>query len=281
MATSDRDVQEEALRRALREAAELDMSAPPPVMGQTVHRIVRELTNVEDPYKEAKQRFNQFALDLYPELKKRVEKSANPVSAAIHLAAAGNIVDLGVKSGFANEQVHEAIENALDDPLAPEAVDAFCRAVGAADDVLYLGDNAGEIVFDRLLIEQLQRTGTADDSITYVVRGRPIINDATMTDAIETGMTELVPVIDNGSDGPGTILEDCSAGFRRRFDAADLIIAKGQGNYETLSQADKPIVHLLKVKCPVIAEDLGRPVGKLVLLTRDAAPTRAADAPPA
>jgi len=115
-------------------------------------------------------------------------------------------------------------------------------------------------VFDRMLIERLPR-----ENITFVVRGEPIINDATMQDAIETGMADLVPVIDNGSDAPGTILSDCSPEFRERFARADLIISKGQGNYETLSEEDRPIFYLLKVKCPVIAQDIGEPVGTLIL----------------
>ena len=113
-----------------------------------------------------------------------------------------------------------------------------------------------EIVFDRLLIEQLPR-----EKVTLVVRGAPVSNDATMIDAEDTGLTKLLEVIDNGSDAPGTILDDCSHAFRERFDSADLIIAKGQGNYESLSEVEKDIYFLLKAKCPVIARDLGCEVG--------------------
>ena len=128
----------------------------------------------------------------------------------------------------------------------------FQAALGRASRILYLADNAGEIVFDRLLIERMP-----PGKVTVGVRGFPVINDATMKDAEDTGMTELAEVIDNGSDGPGTILDDCSQSFRDRFDEADLIIAKGQGNYETLSEVDKDIYFLLKAKCAVIARDMG------------------------
>ncbi|MCK5255186.1 MAG: DUF89 family protein, partial [Deltaproteobacteria bacterium] len=121
-------------------------------------------------------------------------------------------------------------------------------------------DNAGEIVFDRLFIEQLPR-----EKVTYVVRGEPIINDVTIEDAREVDMFELVDVIDNGSDAPGTILETCSHEFQKRFASSDLVIAKGQGNYETLSDINKRIFFLLQVKCPVIAKDIGFEVGSFVV----------------
>ena len=123
-----------------------------------------------------------------------------------------------------------------------------------------LADNAGEIVFDRLLIEQLPI-----DRVTVAVRGYPVINDATLDDAETAGLTDIVDVISNGSDAPGTLLDDCSEAFRSRFEEADLIIAKGQGNYETLAQSPRPIFFLLRVKCPVVARDLDYPVGSMVV----------------
>jgi hypothetical protein len=135
------------------------------------------------------------------------------------------------------------------------------KAIDAAKNILFLGDNAGEIVFDKLLIEQMPM-----DKISYAVKGFPIINDATMEDAIDTGMTGLVKVLDNGCDAPGTILELCSEKFQEVFRQADLVIAKGQGNYETLSGVnDKDIFFLLKVKCPVIAQDLECECGSIVV----------------
>jgi len=260
MITDDVSVHERALREVLRHVAEMDMSVSPPEMGRAIHRIVRQITGVADPYAEQKQRFNAFALGLYPEFSGRIGESRDPLSAAVHLAAAGNIVDLGVKSGLDQRQIHEALEHALTDTLDPSELAAFREGVQKATDILYLGDNTGEIVFDRMLIERLPR-----EKITFAVRGRPIINDALMQDAIDTGITNLVPVIDNGSDVPGTILAECSPDFCERFRHADMIIAKGQGNYETLSEVDAPVTFILKIKCPVIAQDAGRDVGSLML----------------
>ena len=164
-----------------------------------------------------------------------------------------------MRSEISEEEVEATIRSALTDPLVG-AIDDFRTAVDEAESVLYLADNAGEIVFDRLLLEEMPK-----DKVVVAVKGAPIINDATMDDAVAAGVPYVVEVIDNGSDAPGTILESCSPAFRSRFESADLVISKGQGNYETVSGLDKPIFFLLKAKCQVIADDLGVPVGSLVL----------------
>ena len=138
-------------------------------------------------------------------------------------------------------------------------IGSFKEATEQAEEIFYLTDNAGEIVLDRLLIEQLPY-----EKVTLVVKGKPVINDATIEDAELAGLPRIVHVIDNGSDGPGTILESCSQSFRDRFTNADLVIAKGQGNYETLSNINKNIFFLLKAKCPVIANHIGCEVGSFV-----------------
>jgi len=243
----------------------MDLRQSPPAMGQKIHHLIRKLTGVEDPYLQTKNRFNQLALKMYPELKEQVQASTDPFETAVRLAIAGNIIDLGVKSGLAESQVEETIAQSLTEPLDMEALKEFRNATAQAKDILYLGDNAGEIVFDRLLIEQSPR-----ENITFVVKAGPIINDATMEDAEIAGLTDIVTVIDNGSDAPGTILESCSEAFRHRFDEADLVIAKGQGNYETLSDVDKNIFFVLKAKCPVIARHLGCEVGEMILRRSEA-----------
>ncbi|MBN1361800.1 MAG: DUF89 family protein, partial [Sedimentisphaerales bacterium] len=148
----------------------------------------------------------------------------------------------------------------LTDPLDTDALLDLKGAVAAAETILYLGDNAGEIVFDRLLIEQMPL-----EKVTFVVRGSPILNDALLADAQAVGLTDLIDVIDNGADAPGTILEGCSKAFRRRFEKADLVISKGQGNYETLSDVDKDIFFLLRPKCAVLARHLNCELGRLIL----------------
>jgi len=259
LATSDEAVQERVLREALRAGAEMDLRQTPPAMGQRIHRVIRECTGGDDPYRQVKDRFNRMALELYPTLQGWVEDSDNPMETAVRLAIAGNVIDLGVKTRLNETQVRESIMNALSASLEGN-IGEFASAVRAVDEILYLADNAGEIVFDRLLIEQLRPA-----KVTVAVRGFPVINDATMADASVAGIDEVAEVIDNGSDAPGTILDDCSEPFRDRFEGADLVIAKGQGNYETLSDVDKNIFFLLRAKCPVIARDIGCQQGAMIL----------------
>jgi len=260
LTTDDEDIIEQVMRRALSLACRMDLRQSPPAMAQKVHRVIRKLTGVKDPYLQMKNRFNKLALQMYPDLKKRIEDSLDPFQTAVQLAIAGNIIDLGVKSTLEESSVQKAITESLTEPLDVKALEEFSTATAQANDILYLGDNAGEIVFDRLLIEQLPC-----ENITFVVKAGPIINDATIEDAQIVGLTDIVDVIDNGSDAPGTILENCSKAFRRRFDESDLVIAKGQGNYETLSDIDKNMFFLLRAKCPVIARDIGCEVGEMIL----------------
>jgi uncharacterized protein with ATP-grasp and redox domains len=260
LATDDEQVHEQVVRQVLKLTTKLDMSQSPPVIGQQIHRLIRNLVGQDDPYRRIKGRFNNLALSLYPELRKHIVSSNNRLETAIRLAIAGNIIDLGVKTGLTESQIEKTIAQSLTDPLDTQALNEFRNATNQAKDILYLADNAGEIVFDRLLIEQIPI-----EKVTVVVKGFPVINDAMMEDAVVAGLPRIVEVIDNGSDGPGTILESCSTTFRSRFSTADLAIAKGQGNYETLSDVDKNIFFILKAKCPVIASDLGCGVGEMIL----------------
>lgn len=265
LATDDEQIHEQVVREVLRLASDLDMSQSPPAIGQQIHRLIRELVGEDDPYHRIKKRFNDLALKLYPELRKQIVGSQDRLETAIRLAIAGNIIDFGVNSSVDESDLHKAISESLVADFDNLHLESFRDAVGQAEDIFYLADNAGEIVFDRLLIEQLPY-----EKVTVVVKGKPVINDATMEDAGAAGLTRIVEVIDNGSDAPGTILESCSEEFRRRFADADLIIAKGQGNYETLSDVEKDMFFILKVKCPVIAQHLGCEVGQMILRKSDA-----------
>ena len=259
LVTDDEVIQEQVLREVLSAVSNMDLRQSPPVMGQYIHRKIRQFTGIADPYRELKDRFNDLGKKLYPQLKARVEASAKPLETAVRLAIAGNIIDCGVDGELDEAVVLGTIDHALTEPLDGPLAE-FADAIQRADDILYLADNAGEIFFDRLLIEQMPL-----EKLTLAVKGLPILNDATLCDAEQAGLTELVKVIDNGSDAPGTILEDCSEAFRARFARADLVVAKGQGNYETLSDIEKDIFFILKGKCPVITGHLGCEVGSLVL----------------
>ncbi len=259
LVTDDERIHEQILREVLHTTSRMDLNKPPPAMAQIVDRRIRELCHNGDPYRASKDRFNQLALDLLPNFQSRLEDASDRWETAVRLAIAGNVMDLAVKSGLSESEVQVSITQSLHEPLVGNIAE-FAAAVAEAQSILYLTDNAGEIVFDRLLIEQLPR-----EKVTVAVRGMPVINDATLEDAKAAGLTGLVRVIDNGSDAPGTILDDCSEAFRREFAEADLVIAKGQGNFETLGETSRPIYFLLRVKCPVVARDIGSPVGRMVL----------------
>lgn len=237
-----------------------DLAATPPEIGYQVHRIVRAALQVSDPYEALKAESTRLALDLYPYLKSLVTEAADPLETGVRLAITGNLIDYGPPSAPAESAVlRAAVDRAFQQPLAIHHLETFRRRLAEADQVLYLADNAGETVFDRVLIEVLARP------TTYVVKGAPVLNDATRADALAAGLDQIAQIMDNGSDAPGTILDQCSTALRERFDAASLVVAKGQANYETLSDSAREVFFLLQVKCPVIAGHVGSPVGSMVI----------------
>jgi hypothetical protein len=248
-----------AVREILLAATAMDFSRSPPQLAGELQAQLRVITGCDDPYRGAKRRFNDLALELMPPLAAAVTRSDDPFAAAVRLAIAGNVIDLGVKSGLTENDVLHAAAGVLDHPLVGD-VDILRHAAVTAQRILYITDNAGEIVFDRALIEQLPR-----GRVTIAVRARPVINDATREDAVIAGLPALAEIIDNGSGAPGTVLDDCSPEFRRRFAAADLVIAKGQGNFETLNDVPAPLFCLFRVKCAIVAEHCGHPVGSHVV----------------
>jgi uncharacterized protein with ATP-grasp and redox domains len=226
-------------------------------MAQRIHQIVRAESGDQDPYLSAKKASTEQALTLYPHLKALVSKSSNPLETAIRLSIAGNIIDFGTAPDY---NLEATIERALRQPFSIGDLTAFYDALaGTTRSILFLADNAGETVFDRILLEAM------DKPATYVVRSAPVMNDATRQDALEAGLADVAEIVDNGSDAPGTILALCSSDFRRLFSEAELIIAKGQGNFESLDPTNQHIFFLLQAKCPVIARDLHVPQGSLVV----------------
>lgn len=256
----DPALHEQLLRHILALLARMDMTLPPPFVGQIIHRELHRITGVDDPYREAKERFNHLAAEMLPWLRQMIDRSSDPLFLAARIAIAGNIIDLGINGALSEAEAGRSMEEALTQPLNGDW-ELLRSEIPQAKRVLYIADNAGEIFFDRLLIERLPL-----ERVTLAVRGRPILNDATREDARCAGLDAMVAVIDNGSDAPGTILADCSTGFVRTFKAADLILAKGQGNFETLSEELAPIFFLFKAKCPVIAAHAGVEQGALVVL---------------
>lgn len=247
------------MREVLHWVEEMDLNQSPPAIAQRIHQRLRAITGVNDPYLAAKTHLNNISVELLPALRDEVRSSQSPLIAAARIAIAGNMIDMGVNGNLTEADVHQAMQEALSGPFFGEE-EPFRQAIAEARSILYLADNAGEIAFDRLLIEQI-----SPERITLAVRGAPVINDATLVDAQAVGLDEIVKIIDNGSDAPGTLLDDCSQEFRRHFAEADLIIAKGQGNFESLNHQPGNLFFLFKVKCPMVARHIMQPVGTQVL----------------
>lgn len=229
-----------------------------PLFSRELHKILRSYTYNPDPYKKEKKKYNDLALRMQPELENIIHKSEDQFTTALRLAIAGNIIDFAANDNF---NLQATIDKALTSEFAIDHSLQLKQAIRNADSVLYLGDNAGEIVFDKLFIKTIEHPG-----LTYVVRGAPVINDATMEDAKYVGMNEIANIISNGYDAPSTIVHKSGKVFQEYFEKADLIISKGQGNLEGLiTLNDKRIFFLLMIKCNVMAEFLKIKKGSMVV----------------
>jgi len=254
--------------------AELSFDATPPETGYRIHKRIQEAADCPDPYREIKEESNRSALELYPGLVERVHASARPLRTAAELAILGNIIDYGA---LQRETVQSELERRLTELETREndsstyAWGVFQESLDTANDIVYLADNAGETVFDRVLIESVrERRETV--KITYAVKEEPILNDAVREDAELCGLGATAEIVSSGSKAPGTVLSECSPQFVDHLRRADMIISKGQGNFEALSEQDLPLFFLFVAKCPVIARDAGCRVGDALLLPRLASP---------
>lgn len=260
LSTQDPEVHQEILRHVLHHVSRADLNQSPPLLCKNLLELITMYTGEEDPYCEQKQISNQIVLAMVDDLKRCIHQSPDPLETAVRLAIAGNVIDFGIYRRVSADDIKASINHCLTATMDRAPLEQLREAVETANDILYLADNTGEIVMDRLLIETLNHS-----RLTLVVRGGPVLNDATTADAKAVGLPPDVEVINNGSRAPGTVLEDCSLAFRERFRQADLIIAKGQGNFETLHEQKKNIFYLLKVKCPIVSDCLRCHVGDMML----------------
>jgi len=252
--------QQVVVLQALDLLSRIDPTSTPPEIGDQIHRLVRQESGHEDPYRDAKNASTRQVLALVPRMTSLLAQADDPLEIAVRLSIAGNIIDLAIDRTY---DLWSEVERVLAQPFAIADLPALRAALTRARQVLFLADNAGETVFDRLLIENL------GVPVIYAGKGGPILNDATLDDARVAGVDRVAEVVSTGSDAPGTILARCSDTFRQLYDDADLVIAKGQANYETLSTAGDRTFFLLQTKCPVIARDAGVPVRSILLKQGD------------
>lgn len=252
-----------------------EMTSPPPETASIIHRIMRKRTNNPDPYEKIKRESNSLAMKIYPNLKRMVRNSENRLLKAAEIAAAGNIIDYGALFDLNIENEIESILNPADGKIGSDffrysVYTAFLNSLENSKTLLYLADNAGEIVFDRIFMEEIIDSFPRI-KIYCAVRGHPVINDCTLDDAVSTGIDSFAAVISNGSDVPGTILDSCSPEFSRIWDRSDIIVSKGQGNFEGLwgvKGVRGNIFFMFIAKCPVLAGEVGCNVRDAVFINR-------------
>jgi uncharacterized protein with ATP-grasp and redox domains len=260
--SDDKELHEKVLREVTKKLLESDWNLTPPKLAHEVHRIVKSITNENDPYKEVKKESNDLVLEMLPALKEKIEESKEPLRTAVRLAIAGNIIDFGPSQEF---NLEKAIKEVLKKKFAINDYAKLKEILQNAETLLFFTDNAGEIGFDRLLVETILKAKRFE-KINFVVKGGPIINDATLEDANYMGLGDLPNVgflkLSNGKAGTGP--ERNSRAVKSWIRKHDLVISKGQGNYEGLSENDG-LFFLLMAKCPIIASDMGVEVGDIIL----------------
>lgn len=250
LATDRTEVHEEIMQEATKLLTRYRKYPNSPALTGAMHQIVKEFTGVFDPYREVKKKNIRDALQVYPFLRQFLVEQKDQLYWAIKIAATGNIIDAAVNN---IQDLRHEVEKELNKGFAVCDRNQFERELERAENLLIIGDNAGETVFDRLLMEHLSNL-----QITYAVRGEPIINDAVREDVRASKFDEGINVVSTGSKTPGLILADCTEEFRTRFYQADLVISKGQGNFEALmDEKERSIYFLLKAKCPMLAAELG------------------------
>lgn len=227
-----------------------------PELCRAMHNIIRRRTGVMDMYKQVKERDIAAALKLYPMLKQYVGEG-DALSRALKVAVTGNVIDSAVSTDV---NIEDCVSRELQKPFGIYDEDTLRHHLKNASTLLYIADNAGETVFDRVLLESLPKM-----EIIYAARGGPAINDATVEDALASGLSGCARVISTGCDIPGVNMDETTEEFRGYFQQADIVISKGQGNFETLFESGRDIFFLLKCKCHALSPILNVRVGDYVL----------------
>jgi damage-control phosphatase, subfamily I len=267
MATHDETIHTKVMKQVMGFLQTMDFTCSPPEISREVHRIIKQTTGVNDPYLLVKKNANEQAKKQRSVLEKMIRKSDDPLLMAVKVAIIGNVIDFGTMNRF---NIEEMVKTLSKIPFHSQGYALFKKRLEHnTQSILYLADNTGEVIFDYLLLKELS---TLNKDITYVVKSTPIINDATKEDALFAEIDTLATIIegDEGNDfsAPGMVLSYATPSFQEALGKVDMVISKGQGNYESLSALDREVFFLLMIKCPLVARDIGIDVGTMVLKVR-------------
>lgn len=244
---------EEVLQQAERCLGEVGTSQSAPRMMAGVLDLLKRETGILDPYERIKREYNQMLLSMEEEISRAIHEAEDSFQAALQYATVGNYIDFGALSDVNEEQLRELLKGCGELDLDTEATMHFREELGRARKLLYITDNAGEIVLDKIFMNVLKEL-YPELEIQVLVRGEPVLNDATLEDAKMIGLNRIARVIPNGTSIPGTEYTQISREARECLDQADLCLAKGQGNFESLRECGKNIYYLFLCKCDLFVE---------------------------
>ncbi|NLY89640.1 MAG: DUF89 family protein [Firmicutes bacterium] len=253
--TNDPEKERKVINKSLEYLLGLDPEITPAEISSDLFRLICQELETHDPYREEMDYYNRQALELYPKLQQVMAKSKDRIYTGLLLAVAGNQIALGIIEEI---DIEETIAQVLEEGLRLNDYEEFRKDLADAGSLLYLSDNAGEIVFDRILLEEIKKV-YPDLPVTIAVKKEPAVNDALRVDALQTGIDRVGEIIDTGCGDLGVPKTRCSEEFWEAFRRADLVIAKGHANFETIEgEQEHPAVYaLLRAKCPVVAGILG------------------------
>lgn len=252
----DQRTQINTIKEVLNTLEKADDSLTPSFLAGQTNRVINEITGIDDLYKEIKHESHLKAQEYLEDLKELSKQGNDKLEQGLKISAAGNIIDVVHASDY---DLWEEVKTTVNQELLGGGVEAFRKRIGESSYLLYLADNVGETVFDRVFID------TLDIPVIYAVKSGPILNDATLEDALAAGIDKVAEIVETGSRDPGTILSQCSNEFQTLFKESTLVLSKGQANYETLDDLGDKVFFLLRVKCPILSRVLGISIGNLVI----------------
>lgn len=250
MVTDDEDIIDQIINEYSKMIPEIRNSNPTPLVVSEIQKLIKEKTNQDDPYHKLKTKNIEAALDIYEELKNLINKADDPLKKALLLSATGNVIDAGISVKI---NVKDSIINTINKNFKVDDYPIFKDKLKNSQTLLMIGDNCGEAVLDKLLLEELTKY---DIKLIYAVREEPVLNDITYKEAQMIGLDQYAKILSSGCTAPGMLINQANENFLDVYNNADLVISKGQGNLEGLSEEKRAIFFLLKAKCNLIAEFL-------------------------